>query len=407
MIAPPTDRPKPSCAPRSGPFLIAYLALVIAGPCWAGPDTQATAQDSMAGMDMSKPEAPARPPKAKVKAAAATQQNATQDSMPGMDTSKPAPAALPATQEGKSNAAAAGQQSGKPDSMPGMDMSKPAPAEMPAGQEDKSKATNAGQKRSNENAGAPKKTAPVTMAPMQGGTAPTNARDPNRYADGYEPSTMPGMEKSDQIRLGSVLIDQVEYVHGGDNRNAVAWDAQAWYGADYNKAWLRTEGGYAKGQTDATSTAEGLWWHLFLPFWATQVGVRQDLGSGARTWGAIGIQGLVPYWFDLQATAYVSSEGRFAGRLKTSYDILLTNRLILTPEADANIYSKGDDARGIGSGLANLELGLRLRYEIQREFAPYIGVDWERAFGATAGLRRRAGESIKDVTLLAGFRIWF
>lgn len=291
--------------------------------------------------------------------------------------------------------------------MPGMDMPKPAPAAVPPAPEGNSKVAAADQTAPSGTPPTPKGKDSTPMAPMQGGTAPPDARDPNGYADGYKPGTMPGMEKADQLRLGSVLIDQLEYVHGADIKNGAAWDAQAWYGADYNKAWLRTEGGYANGRTDATSTAEGLWWHLFLPFWATQVGVRQDLGAGARTWGAVGVQGLAPFWFDVQATAYISNEGRFAGRLKTSYDVLLSNRLILTPEADVNLYSKSDARRELGSGVTNVELALRLRYEIRREFAPYLGVDWDRALGSTVGLRRRAGGSAAEATILAGLRVWF
>jgi copper resistance protein B len=289
--------------------------------------------------------------------------------------------------------------------MPGMDM--PAPAAVPPSPSSSATGASMDQKPATESPTAPSGKASMKMAPMQGGTAPPDARDPNGYADGYEASTMPGGDKSDQVRLGSLLIDQAEYVHGGKDGDGAAWDAQAWYGADYNKAWLRTEGGYAKGRTDSTSTAEGLWWHLFLPFWATQVGVRQDLGVGARTWGAVGVQGRAPYWFDVQATAYFSDEGRFAARLKTSYDLMLTNQLILTPEADANLYSKGDERREIGAGLANLELAVRLRYEIRRQFAPYVGFDWDRAFGGSAGLRRANAGSAADSTFVAGLRIWF
>jgi copper resistance protein B len=137
-------------------------------------------------------------------------------------------------------------------------------------------------------------------------------------------------------------------------------------------------------------------------------GIRHDFGTDpSRDWAALGIQGLAPYKFDVEATAYVGPSGRAAVRLKTSYDLLLTQRLILTPEVDANLYTKEDLDRGIGTGLSDTALGLRLRYEIRREFAPYFGVSYVQKYGKTADIARTNGDPAHDLQLVAGVHIWF
>ena len=118
-------------------------------------------------------------------------------------------------------------------------------------------------------------------------------------------------------------------------------------------------------------------------------------------------KGLAPYWLDAEATFYVGEEGRTAARLKADYDLLITQRLILQPYGEVNLYSKSDPGRQVGSGLSDLELSLRLRYEVRREFAPYIGVGWFRRFGTTAELARAAGEGSDEVQLVAGLHVWF
>ena len=133
-----------------------------------------------------------------------------------------------------------------------------------------------------------------------------------------------------------------------------------------------------------------------------------DFGKGpSRTWLALGLQGLAPYWLDAEATFYVGEEGRTAARLKADYDLLITQRLILQPYSEVNLYSKSDPGRQVGSGLSDLELSLRLYYEVRRELAPYVGVAWFRRFGTTAELTRAAGEGGDEVQLVAGLHVWF
>lgn len=247
---------------------------------------------------------------------------------------------------------------------------------------------------------------PMEMGAMQGGRAPADARDPHAYAEGYEYTGMPGLEKSDLLRFGWVLADEFEAVSGNEG-DGFAWSVQANYGDDRNKLWLRTQGLKVPGELDPTTSGEALWWRPTSAFWGTQLGVRQDFGAGAHTYLAAGIEGLAPYWFEVEATAYVGEDGRLAARLKGSYDVLFTNRLILTPSLEANLYSKSEDKRALGSGLGNLEGGLRLRYEFSRKVAPYVGYVWERSYSGTADRRRAEGEPINEHRVVAGIRMWW
>ena len=139
-----------------------------------------------------------------------------------------------------------------------------------------------------------------------------------------------------------------------------------------------------------------------------QGGLRSDLDSRpTRNWAAFGIQGLAPYFFDLELTGFVSGQGHLAAKLQGSYDLLITQRLILQPQIELNIYSKADPARLTGPGFSDIDTGLRLRYEFSRQFAPYIGVVYEGKFGQTANFVRQAGESTGDVRFVFGIRAWF
>ena len=214
------------------------------------------------------------------------------------------------------------------------------------------------------------------------------------------------MQMDDTHRFGKLMLDQLEWRDAQEGATA-AWDAQAWYGGDYNKLWLKTEGERVKGLT-LNASADVLFDHVVARWWAAQAGLRQDFGEGpARTWAALGLQGLAPYWLDVEATLYAGDAGRTAARLKAEYDLLLTQRLILQPYGEVNLYGKSDPQRGIGSGLSDLELALRLRYEVRRELAPYIGIGWFKRFGRTAELARAAGEGTDEAQLVAGARIWF
>ena len=223
---------------------------------------------------------------------------------------------------------------------------------------------------------------------MQGGAPPPDARDPDAYSDGLALSLLPGMHMADKDRYGRILIDQLEGFTGNDG-SGIAVDAQAWYGGDLDKAWLKVDGSRRDGTLSETRT-ELLWNHAVGIYWGTQLGVRHDFGGGpGRTYAALGVQGLAPYWFDVEATAYVGEGGRTALRFEAEYELLLTQRLVLQPDVEVNVYGKNDPEREIGSGIADVDIGLRLRYEFTRKFAPYIGVSWNRKLGNTARPRAR------------------
>lgn len=136
--------------------------------------------------------------------------------------------------------------------------------------------------------------------------------------------------------------------------------------------------------------------------------MREDFGEGPnRTWAAFGVQGLAPYRFDTEATLYVGRGGRTAARFQLEYEERITQRLLLQPKFEVNLYGEDDPQSGIGSGLSDTELGLRLRYEIRREFVPYIGVVWRQRFGRTADLYRAQGEHVSDLQFVAGLHLWF
>ncbi|MGB4858875.1 MAG: copper resistance protein B [Dokdonella sp.] len=243
------------------------------------------------------------------------------------------------------------------------------------------------------------------MSDMQGGSAPPDARDPD-YSNGVPATPMHHSHVHGAGRLGSVVINNLE-AFNGDGSHGQSLDMQAWYGGDIDKIWFKAEGERSDGHLGETRT-ELLWNRATAAYWSVQAGVRHDLGEGpSRNWAAFGVQGLAPYWFEVEATAYVGESGRTALRLEAEYELLLTQRLVLQPDVEVNFYGKDDRERGIGSGLSELEVGLRLRYEFTRKFAPYVGVNWSRSFGRTADFARAEGGGAEDTQLVAGVRLWF
>ena len=213
------------------------------------------------------------------------------------------------------------------------------------------------------------------------------------------------MQMDDSHRFATLMVDELEW-RGANGQSAGAWDAQGWYGGDSDKAWLKTEGVHTDRWTAAS--AEFLWDRVVSPWWSAQVGVRNDFGTGpSRSWLAVGLEGVAPYMFDTEATLYVGESGRTAARVKMDYDLYLTQRLVLQPKVEVNAYGKPDSARALGSGVSDLELGARMRYEFRRELAPYIGLDWSRMFGSTADLARADGRDAHDLQLTAGVKFWF
>ena len=202
------------------------------------------------------------------------------------------------------------------------------------------------------------------------------------------------------------ILDQLE-MRDTSGDNTLSWDAQGWIGKDLQKLWVKIEGERAGGDT-AESELQFLYSKAIARYWEFQVGVRHDFEpSPSQSWAVIGVQGLAPYFFEIDIALFIGDSGRTALRFESEYELLLTQRLILRPEVEVNFYGQDDVNIGIGSGLSDLEFGLRLRYEIRREFAPYIGVNWSRLFGNTKDFARIAGESTSDTQLVIGLRVWF
>ncbi|MGH8325187.1 MAG: copper resistance protein B [Steroidobacteraceae bacterium] len=245
----------------------------------------------------------------------------------------------------------------------------------------------------------------MEMGSMQGGSAPADARSPD-YSDGYRYTDMPGMAMSDHAKLAMLYLDQLEYAYDNHGRSSAFFDGDAWYGEDFNKLWVKAEGEYAEGALEDLRT-EALWDHAIASYWDTQLGLRQDSGRGpGRTWAAFGIQGLAPFWFDTEATIYIGEQGRTAARVQFEYEELLTQRLVLQPKLEANFYGKSDPQRGIGAGLSDTELGVRLRYDFRRQYGPYIGVVWRQRYGRSAELARSEGYPAGDLQFVAGLHVW-
>lgn len=241
----------------------------------------------------------------------------------------------------------------------------------------------------------------------QTATAPKSPRpQPAASAVAWHYQTMPVMF-GDKI-FTHALLDRFEGRFSG-NDPSFDWDGQLWTGTDANRLWLKSEGEVEDGKMSG-GDQELLYGHPIprMRYFDAQAGVRADLDSGPRrVWTALGIEGLAPYGFDFEPTLYWRNGGYWAGRIETSFDLLLTQRLVLTPEAEVNFYSKDDPARRIGSGFSDLDSGLRLRYELRRKFAPYVGFVYAGEFGNSARYVRADRDATHDTRFVTGIRMWF
>jgi copper resistance protein B len=221
----------------------------------------------------------------------------------------------------------------------------------------------------------------------------------------------PGAAAAAVGRVDSLFqIDQLEYSLNKHGTNALRFNALGWVGGDYNRLWVNTQGSRLNNGSLEDTDVQALYGRLVSPFWDLQAGLRYlyPRAEGSKRGTAVfGIQGLAPYWFDVQAAGFVSDRGELSGRAEVEYELLLTQRLVLQPRMETDVAVQQVKELGIGSGINSLELGLRLRYEIRREFAPYIGVSWQRQFGETAALARARGDDIRSLGLILGLRAWF
>jgi copper resistance protein B len=202
------------------------------------------------------------------------------------------------------------------------------------------------------------------------------------------------------------LFDQLEW-QAADRGSGMNLDSRGWAGRDRDRLWFRAEGESAGGRL-GDAHAHVLYGRQVSRWWDIVAGIRQDGRPGpAQTWAAVGVQGLAPYWFEIEATAYVGASGRTQARFEVEYELLLTNRLIVQPLVEAEIVGKSDPERGVGAGLSTTDAGFRLRYELRRELAPYIGVAWRKKWGKTADFADSAGEETGGARFVTGMRLWF
>jgi|RhiMetdeSRZDD1v2_1073273.scaffolds.fasta_scaffold108700_2 copper resistance protein B len=203
-----------------------------------------------------------------------------------------------------------------------------------------------------------------------------------------------------------VLFDQLEW-QAAEGANGVNIDSRGWIGRDRDRLWFRAEGDGEGGRVGEAQT-HVLYGRQFARYWDLVGGIRQDFRPGpAQTLAAFGVQGLAPYWFDIEATGYIGASGRTHARFEVEYELLLTNRLVLQPLLEAELVGKSDPERGVGAGLSTTDLGFRLRYEIKREFAPYLGITWSNKWGKTADFADAAGEHTGGARFVIGLRLWF
>ena len=220
--------------------------------------------------------------------------------------------------------------------------------------------------------------------------------------------------KHPPLYFGAVLLDQNEVRSTGRGTPIYALEGSAFYGTDYHRVWMNTRvetnrdrGGLERAELQL------LYSRLLAYYWDIQAGVRHDFridprgGTPARTYGMVALQGLAPGFFEVQLQAFMGERGIPLVRAAASYDLLITNRLILQPEFELNRSAGWDREALISPGLYRTEVGLRLRYEITREFAPYIGYSFESLNGGATGLSRRLGEKPSQSTVVAGIRIFF
>ena len=246
----------------------------------------------------------------------------------------------------------------------------------------------------------------------QGGSAPKDARDPHAYSAGTtlteRPYALEGNERltlADEHPFYALLGDRLEY---NEQANAGVFDLQAWYGTTFDRLVIKTEGDFSEGSIEENQT-DILWGHAVSAYWDTQAGVRLDYNKEGenRQWLAFGLQGLAPYWFELDMTAYVGERGNTAFTLEAEYELLLTQKLIIQPRAEITLYGKNDKQNELGSGLSSSAIGFRVRYEFTRQFAPYIGVEWSNKFGNTADYATSSGQSSNNTAFVTGIKFWF
>jgi len=242
----------------------------------------------------------------------------------------------------------------------------------------------------------------------------STTRSAHQYSDGYTlndaPFSLAGprqLKLADELLFFGGRVDQLEYRNSQDD-SGWGYDGQFWMGTDYEKLLVNFEGELSESGRLDESTSELLWSSAFTSFWNTELGLSYDTSEYEnQTWLAAGVSGLAPYWFEIDAMFYLTKGGQSAFQLSAEYELLLTQRLILQPGIELSAFAKDDFEQGQGKGISEVVVDARLRYEITRQFAPYIGVEWVRSLGHSADLRSREGLENQQINLVSGVKFWF
>ncbi len=395
------------------------LAIALAPLILAVGAVSAQAQDPHAGHTMPATSAPARPAPAPAAAPQTPARHAAQDPHAGhvMPPAQTPPAADPH----------AGHQMPAPpaaaDPHAGHDMTAPAPAQpdphaghdmsaMPPAQAD----PHAGHDMSTMSMGPPDIPTsadnpgrpPEDPLPAAALGEPIHAADLVFGAEAMAASRRTLVRENGDVRTTAVVIDRLE-AGLGDDEESWLWDVQGWSGGDINRFWWKSEGEGVFGGDLEEAEVQALYSRAVTPFWDVQAGVRQDFRPDGEdtTHLVLGLQGLAPYWWEVDAAAFLSTEGDLTARVEAEYDQRITQRLILQPRLEIDASASDIPELEIGSGLSSVEAGLRLRYEFRKEFAPYVGVEWSRALGAAADYIKARGGEAEDTRFVVGLKAWF
>lgn len=250
-------------------------------------------------------------------------------------------------------------------------------------------------------------TPPVAGPSAAAYSGPEHAADAVWGADVMAPVRRAVYAEHGSMTINRLLIDRLEYgLH--DGRNGYSFEAEGWYGGDHDRLWAKFRGGGATGKALESAEVQALWSHALDPWFNLQAGVRYDIRPKPdRAHLALGVLGLAPYLFEVDVALFLSDRGDLTARIEAEYDQRITNQLILQPSVEASLAAQDVRSIGVGAGLSSVEVGLRLRYEVVPEFAPYVGVEFERSLGRTADFARASGDDVSGGRFVVGLRAWF
>ncbi len=221
------------------------------------------------------------------------------------------------------------------------------------------------------------------------------------------PMPFPGaMHMVDDPFLSKFIIDRFEVIDSDEDDKPILLEAEAWFGKDLHKLWLKTEVEQEGSETEEAEL-QALYSHAISPYWDIQAGLRKDFKPVEREWFALGVKGIAPYYFDVDAALFFGKGGKTAASLSGEYELMLTQKTAVVPELEVNFFGQDDPEMGVGSGLSDMSFSLRLQHEFRREFAPYFGVTWTKLFGGTADYARDEGEDTSDARFMVGVHAWF